>query len=139
MQRLLLSAGAEVNAVGDMGETPLHIAVRRGQPRVVELLLAYGADINVGSEFGPTPTSPLISRRNLEHANRLYGHGIQMHRDHARCIHDLLQEKSIAYRDRRSSAAFEINAQPLFAGGFLIYPFHPYAAGVILDHLFHRP
>ena len=52
---LLLSAGAEVNRLGDMGVTALGAAVRGSHPEVAELLLRNGADAHLKSEFGTTP------------------------------------------------------------------------------------
>lgn len=54
---LLISHGANVNAVGDMGETPLHIAIRKNNQAVIGALLQAGARTDVVSEFGKTPLS----------------------------------------------------------------------------------
>ena len=53
--RLLIRRGADVNARGDFGETPLHYAVRDGCPgpqayEIAELLVASGADIEARDE-----------------------------------------------------------------------------------------
>jgi uncharacterized protein len=50
--KLLLEAGAEPNAVGDIGATPLHVAVRARSTGLVRLLLLSGADPNIRCEFG---------------------------------------------------------------------------------------
>ena len=50
----LIEAGANVNAVGDMGTTPLHIAVMKRLPESIELLLMAGANPDIRSEFGKT-------------------------------------------------------------------------------------
>ena len=42
--RLLLAAGADVNAKNGLGWTALHEAVRLGHPDVAELLRAHGAE-----------------------------------------------------------------------------------------------
>ncbi len=53
--RLLLGAGADVNAVNDQGDTALHWAVRRGRSaEVVGLLLDAGADIDAVRRDGRT-------------------------------------------------------------------------------------
>jgi ankyrin repeat protein len=44
--RVLIDAGADVNAAGPMGETPLHAAARRGHQPLVELLVEHKADVN---------------------------------------------------------------------------------------------
>jgi Ankyrin repeats (many copies) len=51
--RLLLEHGADVNAVGDSGRTPLHFAVWDGGPEaagIVELLVQAGADVHALDE-----------------------------------------------------------------------------------------
>jgi ankyrin repeat protein len=54
--RRLLAAGAEVNQINALGETPLTYAVAAGRRAVVRLLLAQGADL----ELPPPPAwSPL--------------------------------------------------------------------------------
>lgn len=52
--KLLIAAGADVNAAGDMGEIPLHAAVAGGDVAMVTALLAVGADPDRRSEFGET-------------------------------------------------------------------------------------
>lgn len=44
--KLLIEAGADLDAVGNGGFTPLHAAVFEGNPDLVEALLAAGADQN---------------------------------------------------------------------------------------------
>lgn len=50
--RLLIHAGADVNAIGDMGETPLHVALRMEDEAMVQVLLNAGARRNIVSDFG---------------------------------------------------------------------------------------
>jgi ankyrin repeat protein len=49
---VLIEAGANVNAVGDLGRTPLHIAVRSQMAETVALLVQAGARPDVRDEFG---------------------------------------------------------------------------------------
>lgn len=42
---MLLEKGVTVNTVTQAGDTPLHLAVRRGDFHSCKLLLEYGADI----------------------------------------------------------------------------------------------
>jgi len=52
---LLIAAGANVNAVGDMGTTPLHVAIAQGNRRLARALIEAGARSDIRSEFGTTP------------------------------------------------------------------------------------
>jgi ankyrin repeat protein len=49
----LIDHGADIEAKDDMGETPLHIAVKSKSPTIaVEILLRHGADPNALDEKG---------------------------------------------------------------------------------------
>ena len=50
-----LAEGADVNAKGEKGETPLHGTAFTGRMEVVELLIENGADVNAKDEDGGTP------------------------------------------------------------------------------------
>jgi ankyrin repeat protein len=49
---LLLEAGLDPNARGDMGNTPLHYATTRGNSNVANCLIAGGASENITNDFG---------------------------------------------------------------------------------------
>ena len=52
----VLAAGADLNARGERGNTPLHEAARHNpEPSVVAALIKAGADPNVRNEHGDTP------------------------------------------------------------------------------------
>jgi cytohesin len=53
--RLLMEAGADVNAKGDLSTSPLYCAVSGQHVQVAELLLQYGADPDAENELGYTP------------------------------------------------------------------------------------
>jgi ankyrin repeat protein len=53
--RLLIEAGANVNARFENGDTALHVAARLGRDKSVELLLAAGPDLNARDEENHTP------------------------------------------------------------------------------------
>ena len=63
-----LAAGADVNAKGKDGRTPLYYAVVFGRKEVVELFIDKGADVNAGDKRGSTPLDP--------------GHRVQTNRNH---------------------------------------------------------
>ena len=50
-----IAAGADVNAKGEEGLTPLQYATFHGHKEVAELLIAKGADVNAKDEGGETP------------------------------------------------------------------------------------
>ena len=53
--RLLLKAGADVNAKDEYGNTPLHAAAAVNEnPEVISVLLKAGADVNAKAENGST-------------------------------------------------------------------------------------
>jgi ankyrin repeat protein len=53
--RLLLDAGADVDATGEDHQTALHRAIESGVPEVVELLINSGARIDAKDDHGNTP------------------------------------------------------------------------------------
>ena len=69
-----IADGADVNALGDEGETPLHQAALGGHKEVAELLIAKGADLNAKS-YGETPLDLAIRLGQTETADLLRKHG----------------------------------------------------------------
>lgn len=51
----LLTNGADVNAKGDLGLTPLHLAASKGRLDVVQILLKHGARKHIKNDFGELP------------------------------------------------------------------------------------
>jgi len=70
-----LAEGADVNAKGEKGETPLHGAAFTGRMEVIELLIENGADVNAKDEDGGTPLLYATLSGHKEIADLLRKHG----------------------------------------------------------------
>ena len=53
--KLLINAGADVNATNGNGETPLHSAAQKSAAETAKVLLAKGAEVNAKANGGKTP------------------------------------------------------------------------------------
>lgn len=76
--RRILSAGTEVDAVSNNGETALMVACRQymSEP-IVRDLISYGADVNAKSKFGLTPLMIAKQSGRVELVEILKAHGAQ--------------------------------------------------------------
>ena len=52
---LLSQPNIEINALDIWGQTPLHIAVKKGDCRIIKQLIVLGADTEIKSKEGYTP------------------------------------------------------------------------------------
>lgn len=64
--RMIVEAGADVNAAANGGETPLHIAARTGKLGALQTLLAHGADMSIQNEKGQTPLDIAVEFRRSD-------------------------------------------------------------------------
>ncbi|WP_445359535.1 ankyrin repeat domain-containing protein [Microbulbifer sp. ANSA005] len=62
---LLVSAGADINAIGETGYTPLHCAAEQNWPRAVAKLLELGAKI-LEDKDGLTPLELAVLARSKD-------------------------------------------------------------------------
>lgn len=67
--RILLDAGADVNATQHGGWTAMHAAAANGDRRVVELLLSRGANAAAANDAGVTPAGIARDRGHAELAD----------------------------------------------------------------------
>ncbi|HXC52583.1 MAG TPA: ankyrin repeat domain-containing protein [Candidatus Limnocylindrales bacterium] len=82
--RLLIAAGAKVNATDNARETPLHTAATRGRMNVAQVLLAAGADVNARDEYGLTPLHSAAAWGHVELARVLLSAGANANATDAR-------------------------------------------------------
>jgi ankyrin repeat protein len=62
----LLDAGAEANARGETGITPLHLAASRGAADLAEMLIQHGAQTDATMDDGTTPADMATKRGHAE-------------------------------------------------------------------------
>ncbi|KAJ5213717.1 Mg2+ transporter protein CorA-like/Zinc transport protein ZntB [Penicillium cf. viridicatum] len=53
--KYLIAKGAKLNAINDIGDTPLHVACRTKHPGAIEYLVRNGANIHQKNDDGETP------------------------------------------------------------------------------------
>ena len=69
--RVLIAAGADVNATQRHEYTPLHAAAKHGDAELVELFLSAGADPGARTESGDTPADTAEAAGHIDVARRL--------------------------------------------------------------------
>jgi len=72
---ILISHGADLNAVDTYGLTPLHNAVNGDQDEAVELLCRSGASVSIKDDSGDTPLKLARKRQNATAFKILLRHG----------------------------------------------------------------
>jgi uncharacterized protein len=80
--RALIGEGAEIDARGENGETPLILAILAGHNAVAELLIDRGANVMARNERGLTPLHAAAYSGSVEVARRLLGHGAEIEDRH---------------------------------------------------------
>lgn len=69
--RILLAAGADVNATQHGGYTPMHEAAQHGDDELVELFLSAGADPSIRNDNGETPAETAEAAGHADLAARI--------------------------------------------------------------------
>jgi len=69
--RVLIAAGADVNATQRLGYTPLHAAAQHGDVEMVELFLSAGADPSAATDDGATAADLADGAGHVDVARRL--------------------------------------------------------------------
>ena len=73
--QLLLSKGANANALDDQGLAPLHVAIQNRSSDLAALLIEHGADANQPDNDGITPLTYAINRNHVPSIKLLVAHG----------------------------------------------------------------
>jgi hypothetical protein len=73
--RVLIAAGADVNALGPYGQSMTLHAASMGNVEVVKALIAAGADVNVENEYGVAPLAAAAEQGHLDCVKELLDAG----------------------------------------------------------------
>ena len=77
----LLGLGVDLNAPGEFGETPLHMAVKRGNFEVINWLLTHNAQVNGTNNVGETALHYAIRIARKDIIEVLLKHGADRHKE----------------------------------------------------------
>lgn len=76
--RLILKAGASIEARNIRGESPVFMMVRKNRMEVLRLLLAEGASVQARNNYGLTPLHRAVREGSCEIADLLISYGAQV-------------------------------------------------------------
>lgn len=80
--RILIQAGANINAVSRKGDTALMLAVKRGQVTIIEKLCQLQADLDIENNRGHTAAMLSISTDNPQTLEVLHKNGAALNHTH---------------------------------------------------------
>lgn len=86
---ILISNAANINAVDDLGETPLHKASAKGHLDIVKLLINNGANVNAKAKDGCTPLYLSACSRHQEVSKFLLNCNASIEKDIALMLGDI--------------------------------------------------
>jgi ankyrin repeat protein len=75
--KILVDAGADIEAVDPNGITPLLMAIADNQAATARLLIERGAKINVTDWYGRTPLWTAVEVRNMDEDNGSFENGVE--------------------------------------------------------------
>lgn len=78
--KLLLSNGAQVNALNKEGKTPLHYAAQKACDKTIKLFLDFKADLNIKDSSDQFPIFEAIKAGNEEAVQLLLDHGFDVNK-----------------------------------------------------------
>ena len=96
--KLLLDAGADIQAADDKGQTAMHGAAFWGWSRMVQLLADHGAKVDVKDKKGKTPIDSALGRNG---GNGFGGNRIDVHEDTAALLRKLVAAQSPSAQNAR--------------------------------------
>merc|ERR1711948_58922 len=79
----LVKGGADINALGNGGQSPLMAATLAGSAKAVEALLKAGADATIGEKDGYTPFHGAGFQGRADVAKILFKHGLDVYTTHS--------------------------------------------------------
>ena len=62
-----MQRGIVVDCRNDIEQTPLHVAIIRGNTTIIEMLISHGADVNTGDIDGMVPLHMILYCRDSMH------------------------------------------------------------------------
>ncbi|KAB0793743.1 hypothetical protein PPYR_13363 [Photinus pyralis] len=65
LTRLLLIAGADINAKNNAGIAPLHMAIYKSNVEMVKLLLEHGANVDAQTNRGNSPLHEAVAKKDV--------------------------------------------------------------------------
>ncbi|MEM6722955.1 MAG: ankyrin repeat domain-containing protein [Bacteroidota bacterium] len=78
VKQLLRSGTQHVNTKNNVGNAPLHEAVKMGKIDVIEPLISGGANVNLKNANGEEPILIAVKKRDLNLVNELLGHNASL-------------------------------------------------------------